>query len=46
MLFEKDCISPQSSEVKARMIKDSCSRGEDKEKSKERTQANCTMGIY
>lgn len=38
MLFEKACIFLQPSQVKARVIKDNGSGGEDKEKSKERTK--------
>lgn len=41
MLFEKACIFLQSSEVKARMIKESCSRGEDQEH-----KSDCTMDVY
>lgn len=41
MLFEKACIFLQSSAVKARMIKESCSRGEDKEH-----KSDCTMDVY
>lgn len=47
MLFEEACIFLQSSEVKARMIKDSCSRGEDKKKNQRKEhKVDCTMDIY